>query len=521
MSKPFYITTPIYYVNDKPHVGHAYTTIACDVLARFKRLDGYDVQFLTGTDEHGQKVQKAAEAKGIDPQSFTDGVSQNFRDLAQLLQATNTDFIRTTEQRHTEACQELWRRIAANTAPDGKPNIELGSYAGWYAVRDEAYYTEAELTDGPDGQKLAPTGAPVEWVEEPSYFFRLSAWQDALLDFYAQNPGSIQPQSRYNEVKSFVEGGLKDLSISRTTFDWGIPVPDDPDHIMYVWIDALTNYMTALGFPDKSGAYGSHWPADFHVVGKDIIRFHCVYWPAFLMAAGLKPAKSVFAHGWWTIEGQKMSKSLGNAIDPVHLIETYGLDQVRYFLLREVPFGADGDFSVAALLQRANGELANDFGNLAQRVLSMIHKNCEGKVPAKGPVTDDDTTLAATLEALLDRVRGHMEQMAFNLALDDIWTAVRACNAYVDAQAPWVLKKEDPERMAAVLYVLAESIRRLAVLMQPFTPNGCAAILEQLCVEDGKRDFSVLDDAHALTSGTELPKPTPAFPRLDVPEEGA
>ena len=337
MSKPFYITTPIYYVNDKPHVGHAYTTIACDVLARFKRLDGYGVQFLTGTDEHGQKVQKAAEAKGVDPQSFTDGVSQNFRDLAHLLQATNTDFIRTTEDRHTKACQDLWQRIAANTAPDGKPNIELGSYSGWYAVRDEAYYTEAELTDGPDGQKLAPTGAPVEWVEEPSYFFRLSAWQDELLKFYEQNPSSIQPQSRFNEVKSFVEGGLKDLSISRTTFDWGIPVPNDPDHIMYVWIDALTNYMTALGFPDEGGDYSSHWPADFHVVGKDIIRFHCVYWPAFLMAAGLKPAKSVFAHGWWTIEGQKMSKSLGNAIDPVHLIETYGLDSSSLFFVAGSP----------------------------------------------------------------------------------------------------------------------------------------------------------------------------------------
>ena len=385
----FYVTTPIYYVNDAPHIGHAYTTLACDTIARFARLEGRRVRFLTGTDEHGQKVEKAAAAAGKAPQAFTDEVSQRFRDLARRMQITNDDFIRTTEARHRVGVQALWRELAA------RDQIYLGTYAGWYSVRDESFYAENELVDG-----RAPTGAPVEWVEEPSYFFRLSAWQQRLLDFYEAHPDFILPASRRNEVVSFVRRGLQDLSVSRTSFAWGVPVPDDPDHVVYVWLDALTNYMTALGYPDcDSKDFRDFWPADVHVVGKDILRFHAVFWPAFLLAAGLAPPRRVFAHGWWTNEGEKISKSLGNVIDPIELIDTYGLDQTRYFLLREVPFGNDGDFSRTAMITRMNRDLANDYGNLVQRVLSMIQRNCAGRLPHPGALAADD-------RALLEFLRG-------------------------------------------------------------------------------------------------------------------
>ena len=503
----YYITTPIYYVNDVPHIGHAYTTLACDVLARFKRLDGYDVKFLTGTDEHGQKVEKSALEKGIDPQAFTDRVSQNFRDLAVSMNFTNDDFIRTTEHRHLVACQDIWRRLI------DAGDIYLGSYAGWYSVRDEAFYTEAELTDE-DGKKIAPSGAEVEWLEEPSYFFKLSGWQDRLLDFYDQHPDFILPATRRNEVVSFVTGGLQDLSVSRTSFKWGVPVPGDDDHIMYVWLDALTNYITAIDYPDTEAAeYQKYWPADLHMVGKDILRFHAVYWPALLMAAGLAPPKRVFAHGWWTNEGKKISKSLGNVIDPLHLIEKCGLDQVRYFLLREVPFGNDGDFSRNAMVQRTNGELANDFGNLAQRVLSMINKNCDAAVPAPGDYSDDDNKLIASARELTGIMRQALDVQAFNEALEKMWVVVRAANAYVDSQAPWTLRKEDPNRMKTVLYVLAETIRRLAILVQPFVPDSAGRMLDQLAIADGERDFSRLTDDFGLKPGTPLPAPEGVFPR--------
>ncbi len=518
--KTFYVTTPIYYVNDKPHTGHAYTSIACDALARFKRLDGYRVKFLTGTDEHGQKVAKAAAEKGVSPQAFTDEVSQTFRDLTESLDLTNDDFIRTTEQRHVEACQELWRRIAANKAPDGTPWIELDTYAGWYAVRDEAYYTEDELIDGPDG-KTAPSGAPVEWVEEESYFFRLSKAKQLLLDYYDSHPDFIAPKSRRNEVVSFVSGDLQDVSISRTTFDWGVPVPGDDKHVMYVWIDALTNYLTVTGYlSEDKNENKVFWPADLHMIGKDIIRFHCVYWPAFLLAAGLPLPKRIFAHGWWTIEGQKMSKSLGNAIDPNVLAEEFGLDQLRYFLLREVTFGADGDFAKAALVQRANGELANDLGNLAQRVLSMIHKNCAAQVPEPEAFSEDDDEILNAAASLIGPVRAAMDRQAFNEALEEIWTVVRAANAYVDRQAPWVLRKEDPARMATVLYVLSDVIRMLALIMQPFTPDAAEKILDQLSVPDDQRDFDALAPGHAPTPGEDLPKPEPVFQKLELEEAG-
>lgn len=512
---PYYLTTPIYYVNDAPHIGHAYTTLACDVLARFKRLDGYDVKFLTGTDEHGQKVEKSAEKAGVDPQSFADKVSQNFRSLAEFMKFSNDDFIRTTEPRHIQACQAMWTRML------NAGDIYLDNYGGWYAVRDEAFYGEDELTKQPDGTRIAPSGAEVEWVEEPSYFFKLSAWEDKLLAFYDANPDFIAPQSRRNEVTSFVKGGLQDLSISRTTFNWGVPVPGDEDHIFYVWLDALTNYISALGFPDEQGEYAKYWPADLHMVGKDILRFHAVYWPAFLMAAGLEPPKRVFAHGWWTNEGQKISKSLGNVIDPFELVEKYGLDQVRYFLLREVPFGNDGDFSHTAMVNRMNGELANDYGNLAQRVLSMIAKNCGGTVPQPGDFTDDDKALLGPATAMLDQVRDALDRQAFHEALEAIWVVIRAANAYVDHQAPWKLRKEDPDRMATVLYVLAETIRRLAILTQPFMPDTSAGMLDQLSQPADTRDLTALAADVALAPGTELPKPEGLFPRFQDDDAGA
>jgi methionyl-tRNA synthetase len=512
MTKTYYITTPIYYVNDAPHIGHAYTTLACDVLARFKRLDGYRVHFLTGTDEHGQKVEKAAAGAGMDPQAFTDKVSQNFRDLAKAMNISNDDFIRTTEERHKRASQAIWKALEKNG------DIYLGKYAGWYAVRDEAFYGEDELTTGPDGKKRAPSGAEVEWVEEPSYFFRLSAWQDRLLKFYEENPGFVAPTSRRNEVISFVRQGLTDLSISRTTFNWGVKVPDAPGHIMYVWLDALTNYITAVGYPETDSAlFEAFWPADLHMVGKDILRFHAVYWPAFLMAAGIKTQKRVFAHGWWTVEGQKMSKSLGNVISPHDMIAKYGLDPVRYFLLREVPFGQDGDFSQRAMVGRLNGDLANDLGNLAQRVLSFVQKNAGAAVPQPGAFTAADQKTLDDARNLLVIVRAELDEQAFHKALDALWQIVGAANRYVDEQAPWTLRKTDPARMATVLYVLMETLRRLAILIQPFMPDSMARLLDQLAVPGNTRDFAALDTT--LTPGTALPAPQGIFPRYV--EEGA
>ncbi|NIA67751.1 methionine--tRNA ligase [Pelagibius litoralis] len=507
----YYVTTPIYYVNDVPHIGHAYTTLACDVLARFKRLDGYRVHFLTGTDEHGQKVEQSAEKAGIDPQSFTDRVSQNFRDLSKLMNFSNDDFIRTTEERHKRSCQELWRKLVE------AGDIYLGSYAGWYAVRDEAYYAESELEDGPDGRKIAPSGAECEWVEEESYFFRLSAWGDRLLKLYEEQPDFVLPAGRRNEVMSFVKGGLKDLSISRTTFGWGVPVPDAPGHIMYVWIDALTNYITAVGYPDTDAEnFKTFWPADVHMVGKDILRFHAVYWPAFLMAAGVPTPKRVFAHGWWTNEGEKISKTVGNVIAPADLVERYGLDQVRYFLLREVPFGNDGDFSNKAIIGRMNYDLANQFGNLAQRVLSMIAKNCDAKVPQPQAFEPEDEDLLRATALLLQDVRADMDRQQFHQALTKIWKVVSAANSYIDHAAPWTLKKTDPARMATVLYVLAESIRQLAIITQPVMPDAMATMLDQLSIDPSERDFACLE--RQLKPGAPLPKPEPIFPRF-VEEE--
>jgi methionyl-tRNA synthetase len=503
----YYITTPIYYVNDSPHIGHAYTTLACDVMARFTRLEGYKVKFLTGTDEHGQKIEKASSAANMDPQAFADRASQNFRDLAEAMNFTNDDFIRTTEPRHIRSSQELWRRLKANN------QIYLGNYAGWYVVADEAFYDESELTVNSGGKRISPSGAECEWVEEPSYFFKLSEWQDRLMAYYARTPSPVAPESRHNEVVSFVKGGLKDLSISRTTFKWGIPVPDDPAHIMYVWLDALTNYITAVGYPDEgSEEFKTFWPVDVHMVGKDILRFHAVYWPAFLMAAGLEPPKRIFAHGWWTNEGQKISKRLANVINPNDLIGKYGLDQVRYFLLREVPFGNDGDFSHRSMVNRINGDLANGFGNFAQRVLKMIQNSCDARVPEPGPLVHDDETLLMAVRSLRAGLREELEQLAFHRALEILWKVIGASDRYVNEQKPWALKKTDPERMNTVIFVLAETIRYLGIIAQPFMPQSCGRLLDFLAVPEGERSFAALESG-ALKPGTQLPVPEALFPR--------
>ena len=504
--KKFYLTTPIYYVNGAPHIGHAYTSIAADVLARWQRLDGCEVFFLTGTDEHGQKVEKAAAEAGIDPQRFTDQVAADFRAMAAAMGVSNDDFIRTTEERHRRACVALWERLAANGA------IYLGHYEGWYAVRDEAFYGEDELVQKPDGTRLAPTGAPVEWVREPSYFFRLSAWQEKLLAFYEQNPDFIAPAARRNEVLSFVRGGLDDLSVSRTSFRWGIPVPNDPAHVMYVWLDALTNYITAAGFPDEAAARWPFWPADLHIVGKEIVRFHAVYWPAMLMAAGIAPPKRIYSHGWWTVEGEKMSKSLGNVIDPRALVAEFGLDPLRYFLLREVPFGNDGDFSRRALITRLNGELANDLGNLAQRTLSLIARNCDGLRPEIGVRIAADQALLAASGALADVLRERLQRLAFHEAQEEVWKTVRAANAYIDHQAPWALRKTDSARMAVVLRVLLDALRGIATVLQPFMPDSMARMLDQLGVPEGERNLAAL--AEDLPAGASLPVPSGIFPRF-------
>ena len=510
MTRRYYVTTPIYYVNGAPHIGHAYTSVAADVIARFKRLAGFDVFFLTGTDEHGQKVEQAAQAAGMEPIAFADRVAADFRDMYDKMAISYDDFIRTTEPRHAEGASALWKRLEENG------HIYLGAYEGWYALRDECFYGEDELVTGPDGTKVAPTGAAVEWVKEPSYFFRLSAFGDRLLELYENQPGFIEPASRRNEVASFVRQGLRDLSISRTSFNWGIPVPGDPKHVMYVWVDALANYLSAVGFPDESAARWDFWPANLHLVGKDILRFHAIYWPALLMGAGLELPRRVFSHGWWTIEGQKMSKSLGNVVDPRDLVETFGLDPVRFFLMREMPFGGDSDLSRRAIISRMNVELANDLGNLAQRTLSQIARNCGGVLPAQGTHTAEDTALLAPASLLPQIMHEQIDRQALTDALEEVWKVIRACNAYIDHQAPWKLKKTDSARMNDVLRVLADALRIIATVLQPYMPDSMDRMLTQLGVEAGERDFAALDTP--LPEGRVLPAPQGIFPRFVEPE---
>lgn len=501
-----YITTPIYYLNDIPHLGHAYTTLAADMIARFWRLEGRPVKFVTGTDEHGQKIAQAAEKAGLSPQEHVDKMARRFEEITVSMGAQPDDFIRTTQARHIKAATAIWQKLV------DQEEIYLGHYAGWYAVRDEAYYDEKELING-----VAPTGAPVEWVEEPCYFFRLSKWQEPLLRFYKENPDFIGPSSRRNEVIRFVSGGLHDLSVSRSTFSWGVPVPGNSAHVMYVWIEALTNYITALGYPDiKSADFQTFWPESLHIVGKDILRFHAVYWPAFLMAAQLPPPKRVYAHGWWTNEGQKISKSLGNVIDPLKLIETYGLDPLRYFLLREVPFGQDGDFSPRALKNRLNSDLANDLGNLVQRVLAFIQSKGEAKVPQPGTFTEVDQKLLDWADGLWASLNQHIESQSLNRYLEHLWEGISLGNQYMDHQQPWTLRKselpEDQQRLHTVLYTLIEVIRQIALFLQPVMPTSAGKILDQLAVPLDQRTFAHQDNR--LVPQTPLPVPQGIFPRF-------
>ncbi|TDR94287.1 methionine--tRNA ligase [Enterovirga rhinocerotis] len=508
----YFLTTPIFYPNGAPHIGHAYTALASDAIARFQRLDGKDVFFLTGTDEHGQKMQQTANAEGLTPLALADRNSQRFRDMMGALDVSYDDFIRTTEPRHTAACQAIWRRM------EEAGDIYLGSYSGWYSVRQEAYFDESETTVGPDGVRREPLGSPVEWVEEESYFFRLSAYQDRLLALYEDQPDFVGPRERRNEVMSFVRSGLKDLSISRTTFDWGVPVPGNPKHVMYVWVDALTNYITAAGFPDEAAPRWRYWPADVHVIGKDIVRFHSVYWPAFLMSAGIALPKRVFAHGFLFNRGEKMSKSVGNVVDPFALADQYGADQFRYFMLREVPFGQDGSYSHDAIVTRINADLANDLGNLAQRSLSMVAKNCEGRVPEAGALTEADEALLALADALPATCRTAMASFALHTVLTEIWSVVAEANRYFASQEPWILRKQDPARMATVLWVTAEVLREVGIMTQPFIPNASGKLLDLLAVAPEDRVFARVGAEGRLAAGTALPAPSAIFPRYVEPE---
>ncbi|WP_131116719.1 methionine--tRNA ligase [Lichenihabitans psoromatis] len=508
----FYITTAIPYANGAPHIGHAYERIAADVIARSKRLDGYDVLFLTGMDEHGQKMQQTAARLDLTPQALADRTARQFESVATLLNARADDIVRTTEDRHRIAAQEIWRRMQE------KGDIYQSTYAGWYSIRDEAYYDEGDLVLGPEGKKLAPTGTPVEWVEEASYFFRLSSYGDRLLTLYDKQPNFIVPDKYRNEVVSFVRRGLTDLSISRTTFDWGVPVPGDPAHVMYVWVDALTNYLTGTGFPDASAERARFWPAQAHVIGKDITRFHAVFWPAFLMSADLPVPRQIVVHGFLFNRGEKMSKSTGNVVDPVTLIDTYGVDPIRYFFLREVPFGQDGNYSHEAIVNRINADLANDLGNLAQRSLSMIGKNCEGVVPRHVLLSEADQALLDAAYGLPGTVRAALRDFALHQMLADIWQVVAEANRYFASEEPWIKRKSDPERMATVLYVTAEVLRVIALLVQPFMPASMERLLDLLGVAPSARNFSDATVEHQLQSGTPLPSPVAIFPRYVEPE---
>ena len=512
-AKPYYITTAIAYPNGPPHIGHAYEAIATDAIARFMRLDGYDVFFLTGTDEHGIKMLQTAAKQNLTPRELVARNVPRFQAMVKKLNCSNDEFIRTTEQRHYRSSETIWKRM------EEAGDIYLDRYAGWYSVRDEAYYDEDETRLDDKGQRLGPQGTPVEWVEEESYFFRLSAFAERLLKLYSDQPDFVLPKERMNEVASFVRGGLKDLSISRTTFDWGVPVPGDPKHVMYVWVDALTNYITAVGYPDtKSEKFQKFWPANLHVIGKDIVRFHAVYWPSFLMSAGIAVPRRVFSHGFLFNRGEKMSKSVGNVIDPFALVDAYGVDQFRYFVLREVPFGQDGNYSHEAIVARTNADLANDLGNLAQRSLTMVARNFGGALPKPGAFSAADQAILGAADGLISKAHDAMATQQLHQVLNATWAVVAEANRYFTGEAPWALAKTDPQRQGTILYVTAEVLRQVAILALPFMPESTAKLLDLLAVPETERTFAFLGGKRRIASGAKLPAPAPVFPRYVEPE---
>ena len=509
MDKNFYITTPIYYPSAKPHMGHAYSSIIADFFARFKRIDGFDVNFLTGTDEHGLKIQRAAEKKGLETLKFCDEISKTFRDLSKTLNLTNTDFIRTTEKRHKKSVQKLWNELEKND------DIYLSKYSGWYSVSDEAFYSDNEIEEI-DGKKIATSSkSPVEWMDEESYFFRLSKWEKPLLDYYNQNPDFISPISRKNEIISFVKSGLKDLSVSRKSFSWGIPVPNNKEHVIYVWLDALTNYISALNYPDKNDTmYKKFWPASIHLIGKDILRFHAVYWPAFLLAAKLPLPKKIYGHGWILSGEEKMSKSKGNILDPIEIINQYGLDPLRYYLIKEVSFGNDGNISQERLEDCINSDLANNFGNLCQRVTAFALKNCDGKIPEKVHFENDDLEILDKFKDNLNLIRNKIDAQDINFYINFIVNLLFETNKYFNDQEPWN-KKENILRLNTIVYTTLEIVRKISFMLYPIIPESSLNALKIFSIKEDEIKFSSLDNHNFLSNKCKINKIDILFKKIE------
>ena len=510
MTNPFYISTAISYTNGSPHIGHAYEVIAADVIARFKRLDGYDVFFLTGTDEHGLKVQQKAKELGIKPKDYVDKVSKEFIELAKSLNCSNNDFIRTTDDRHLKNVHSMWKNLY------DKGDIYLDQYSGWYSIRDEAFYNEEELIKSKSDSYLSPNGNPVEWIDEESYFFKLSKYERQLLDLYERNKSFILPNSRMNEIKNFVQSGLKDISISRKNISWGIPVEDNTEHSIYVWLDALTNYISALDWCDGSKSFDRFWPADIHLIGKDITRFHAVYWPAFLFSAGLDVPKMIFSHGFLLNKGEKISKSVGNTVDPIDLLEHYGVDQLRFYLLSATPFGNDGNYSHELITNHSNAFLSNDLGNLSQRCLKMVFSKCDGKIPNKGDLNETDLFLLNNAYDLYQNSLKCMDDYQIHTYLNSIFDIISLANKYFSDQKPWELDKDSPDRMHTVLWVTCEILRITSILLQPVIVDGSNKLLDFLNIDSKERSFINLNPSFSVKSGLEIKEPQVIFPKIDL-----